>query len=204
MLNIKIFLGTLKKNNRWIILSSLIFLLSFFSGYIAADQNMEFINELSEPYFEFLEDMARDIVDKSPGRGIFILFFNNLFASLRVIFLGVILGIPPLFGLLINGSILGIVTATLAEQNIPPLLFLTLGILPHGILELPAFLISAAFGLKLGYHLLFPVEENNRWESLVLVIKEISNIIFFIIMLLIIAAAIEILITPLLLRPLSL
>ncbi|RQD77812.1 MAG: stage II sporulation protein M [Candidatus Syntrophonatronum acetioxidans] len=204
MLNIKIFFKTLKQNNRWIILSALIFLVSFFLGYIAAEQNIEFIDELSEPYFEFLESMAQDIVEKSPGRGILLLFFNNLFASLRVIFLGIILGIPPLFGLIINGSILGVVTALLAEQNIAPLLFLTLGILPHGILELPAFLISAAFGLKLGYHFLFPIKEKTRWESLALVLKEIFSIILFITILLITAAAVEILITPLLLRPLSL
>lgn len=202
MLNIKDFLKIIKKNNRWIKISSLIFLASFFLGFIGAEGNMDFVIELTEPFFESLEDLAQDILNQSPGRGITLLFFNNLFASLRVIFLGVFLGITPFFGLFLNGGILGVVTSIMAGEGFSPFLFLTLGILPHGALEVPAFLISAAFGLKLGYHLMFPLEGKSRWESLAHIFKEIFGVLPFIVVLLMVAAVIEILITPLLLRSL--
>lgn len=196
MFDLKKFLLILKNNNSWIKLSALIFFGSFFLGYIGAAQNLDFIQEFSAPYFDFLEDLAEEVVDSSPLRGIFLLFLNNFLASLRVLFLGIILGIAPFLSLLVNGSILGIVTAILAEQNINPVFFLSLGILPHGILEIPAFLISAAFGLKLGYHLIYPIEGKNRRKSISYILNEVLNIFFFIFILLVLAAIIEILITP--------
>jgi len=196
LFDLKKFLLILKNNNSWIKLSALIFFGSFFLGYIGTAQNLDFIQEFSAPYFDFLEDLAEEVVDSSPLRGIFLLFLNNFLASLRVLFLGIILGIAPFLSLLVNGSILGIVTAILAEQNINPVFFLSLGILPHGILEIPAFLISAAFGLKLGYHLIYPIEGKNRRKSISYILNEVLNIFFFIFILLVLAAIIEILITP--------
>ncbi|PKM83738.1 MAG: hypothetical protein CVU88_01425 [Firmicutes bacterium HGW-Firmicutes-13] len=200
MLSLKIFLKTLKNNFFWIKISALIFFAGFLIGLAASVQKIDYVQEFSAPYFGFLEELAEEIIGSSPAKGIFLLFFNNIFASLRILFLGIILGIPPLFGLLINGGLLGVVTVAVTQQNISPVLFLALGILPHGILEIPAFLISAAFGLKLGYHVVYPINGKNRWESTSFIINEVLQIIYFIAFLLIAAAAVEILVTPRLIR----
>ena len=83
-----------------------------------------------------------------------------------------LLGIPSLFGLFFNGALLGSLLVTLGLENQPVFVFIALGILPHGVFELPAFFISAAFGLKLGFHLIFPLPQKKRGESISLIWKE--------------------------------
>jgi stage II sporulation protein M len=87
------------------------------------------------------------------------LFLHNLFASLQMMLMGIFLGIVPLIGLFTNGALLGSIAAGLATEDIPLLAFMSLGILPHGIFELPAFFISSAFGMKMGFHLVFPLPQ---------------------------------------------
>ena len=86
--------------------------------------------------------------------------------------------------------------ATLAGEGISILSFTVLGILPHGIFEIPAFIISAAFGLKLGYHLIFPLTGKKRGESLVTIWREYWSVFPLIMNLLILAAIVEVLVTP--------
>jgi len=87
------------------------------------------------------------IVAKSSPIGIFLLiFFNNILAILIIIFLGVGLGIIPIFALILNGGILGLV----ASGEFYPRLLVLVGILPHGIIEIPIFLLAGGLGLKIG------------------------------------------------------
>ena len=63
--------------------------------------------------------------------------------------LGLGLGLIPLLVVTSNGFLLGVVAYGAVQQS--GLLFLAAGILPHGILELPAVLVSIAIGFRLGY-----------------------------------------------------
>lgn len=70
-------------------------------------------------------------------------------AFLFSICLGVGLGIVPLLSAAFNGLVIG-----LAGYNILPgegLTFFVLGVLPHGILEVPLLLLSTAIGIKVGF-----------------------------------------------------
>lgn len=189
-------LRILYQNLNWIVLSLLFFIFGIIASLLAFGESSNFILELTESQQQLLEQMAEMIFSGSPLRGIFILFLNNFFASLQIMIFGILLGIPTLLSLFANGAILGGVATNLGDGGIAGLSFLALGILPHGIFEIPAFLSSAAFGLKMGFHLVFPLPQKKRWESLSIIWKEFFTVFPLILLLLIIAAIIEVLVTP--------
>ncbi len=74
-------------------------------------------------------------------------FFQNSLSSFLNIIFGLLIGFFPLFNIFFNGGFVG---WYIQGQN--PTAFLA--IVPHGIFELPAFLLSAAIGLRLGREVL--------------------------------------------------
>ena len=75
------------------------------------------------------------------------IFLNNSFKCFLNILLGPAFGIFPLFSIFINGGLLGFLAR---EEGSVVFLY----VLPHGIFEIPAFLLSAAIGLRLSLFLL--------------------------------------------------
>ncbi len=189
----------LRQNVNWIVISLIFFLLGMIIAYIAP-QNGALFGEIPEGQRKILQDMAQMVFEGSPLRGIIILFVNNIFASLQVMFLGILLGIPTLLGLFANGALVGYIMKELSLGGVALFPFISLGILPHGIFELPAFFISTALGLKLGFHLVFPLPNKKRGESLKYILKEYWTILPLVVSLLIIAAIIEVLVTPALIQ----
>ncbi|EEG76712.1 stage II sporulation protein M [Dethiobacter alkaliphilus] len=193
---INAFISTLKNNRSWLILAVIFFIGGTFLTYAALHQDPQALAMLEEAIFPVLEELGEEVFTGHPLYGALILFFHNLTASLQVILLGLILGIPPLFSAIANGSVLGILAFQLGQEGVAVVPFLLAGILPHGIFELPAFLLSAAFGLKLGYHLVFPLPGLKRLESVKNIFREIGGALPMIVILLAIAALIEVFITP--------
>jgi stage II sporulation protein M len=187
-------------NISWILLAAFFFLFGIISAVIFFGNENLFLTELTAAQKEILGDLAELILGGSLLRGIMLLFLNNLFTSLQMVVLGIFLGIPSLFGLFFNGALLGSLLVTLGRESQPVFAFIALGILPHGVFELPAFFISAAFGLKLGFHLIFPLPQKKRLESLSFIWKEYWGLLPLVAGLLILAAIIEIGLTPLLLK----
>jgi len=92
---------------------------------------------------------------------------------------------------------MGVVLDSLAPHG-NALGFFVLGVLPHGIIEIPAFFLAAAFGLKFGYHIIFPMPQKSRGEGLVLIWKEFWALFPLIVAMLLLSAGIEIILTPVL------
>ncbi len=80
------------------------------------------------------------------------IFANNAFKCLLVIVLGLGAGIAPVVFIMANGLILGIVIAV--TMKTASLLYVLVGVVPHGVIELPMVFLSAAIGLKLGVDVL--------------------------------------------------
>ncbi|MCG0274748.1 MAG: stage II sporulation protein M [Thermosediminibacteraceae bacterium] len=125
-----------------------------------------------------------------------LIFQNNARALLIMIFGGIILGLVPLFALLFNGFIVGLVLS-LNFYSGKSLSFFLAAMLPHGVLELPAILVGAAFGLKTGAELLLPRGES-RLGVLKKNLKEGAFALCILIPALFVAALVEAFITPLL------
>ncbi len=120
---------------------------------------------------------------------VLMIFFNNAAKSLLAILLGVTI-IMPVFMLYMNGYIIGSIFKIL------PISYALLGLLPHGVIELPAFIASTALGINIGLTLLAKLFLR-RGYSLKEDYKFALRKFKIIAILLLIAAFIETYITPL-------
>jgi len=82
--------------------------------------------------------------------------FHNWQVSLATALSGMIFIIPVLTTLFFNGFILGV-----SMDIIQNLTLFMAAILPHGIIELPAFIISGSVGLRLGFDFLKALKQGN-------------------------------------------
>jgi stage II sporulation protein M len=120
------------------------------------------------------------------------IFLNNFSVAIMAIFLGIIFGIFPFFIAASNGYILGyIIKLTIQKLGFSTGVISLWRLIPHGIFEILAIVISLGFGFKLGVSLFKCLNERN-YRPLLENIKLAVKIIFFVILpLLIIAAVIE-------------
>lgn len=118
-----------------------------------------------------------------------VIFANNVLKSLLSIVLGVTV-VVPLLMLYINGYIIGLLFRIL------PLWRVLIGILPHGVLELPAFIASTVLGLNIGFTLIAKLVLKRNY-SIKREYKYALGKFKVIAILLLIAAFIETYITPL-------
>ena len=79
-----------------------------------------------------------------------VIFQNNLKATVMTMYLGIAAGIFPLISMALNGMVIGFMFGAMADAGEPVLPVIVKGILPHGILELPALFLAAGFGMLLG------------------------------------------------------
>lgn len=174
-----------RKITLMLIVSTTIFLISTIIGY-----RMRF---LSEPNFEPLKETFKFLQGLNPYILTLIIFLNNSAKTLIVIVLGVTVGIVPILFVSLNGLILGYAMyRTLPELGVVGLASL---ILPHGVFELPAALLSTALGLLVGLEV---IKKLIRREASVKTILKYSLKIYvkYIIPMLITAAVVEVFITP--------
>ncbi len=75
------------------------------------------------------------------------LFLNNSIAMAGMVLGAITLGLFTVFGLALNGILLGYLGVPIAHER--GIDFLLIGILPHGIIELPAFFIAGGIGFRL-------------------------------------------------------
>ncbi len=76
------------------------------------------------------------------------IFLNNVVKAGAVVLLGLFLGIPPAIFLMTNGMVAGLVIyQVMAERGLGHTLA---GLLPHGVVELPALLLAGSLGLEVG------------------------------------------------------
>lgn len=79
---------------------------------------------------------------------------NNIAVSLAACASGMLAGIGPVYMMLFNGLLIGVVASAChrADMSVALWSFVT----PHGVLELPAIFIAGGAGLLLGKAILFP------------------------------------------------
>jgi len=77
-----------------------------------------------------------------------LIFLNNGIKALAIIFLGVLLGIPPLLFIGLNGFIVGSVGSAL--ESALGWKYVMASVVPHGVIEVPMLLLATALGLTLG------------------------------------------------------
>lgn len=129
------------------------------------------------------------------------LFGHNLQALLVSLLLGVFsLGVGSTMTFLLNFSLISGVLAGFSLIGQSPWTLLVFGILPHGIFEIPALVLSTAAVLRLGASLITPDHSRTMTESFLVSLADYTRVLVgLIVPLLLVAAVIETYITPLLL-----
>jgi len=122
-----------------------------------------------------------------------IIFINNAIKALGIIFLGILLGLPPVLFIGLNGFVLGGLGSALEAVN--GWRYAVASFIPHGVIEIPVVLLATALGLTVGM-------ESARWlarkESLVRLQLSHGLKVYlrWILPGLAVAAIIEVLVTP--------
>ncbi len=126
------------------------------------------------------------------------IFVNNAVKSFAMAALGSFFGIIPVLFITVNGLLIGTTSSVVVAHK--GLEFLFVGTAPHGILEIPAFLIAGAYGMRLGRKYYRSLRYGDPFKPLFFrVMREMVRIVL---PLLVIASFIETFITIALLRSL--
>ena len=176
--NYKLSFAYLKENKNYFFAILAIFLASFMAGFFY-------------PVFfaEFIKNLMIELSERIKGMNFLQLFVfiikNNLSVAFIGMLLGIVLGIAPIFLAFFNGYVLGFVSSkTVSATNF----FVLFRLVPHGIFELPALVLSLGLGLKLGISVLVKNKKENFFSNLK---NSLIVFIYVVLPLLIIAAIIE-------------
>ena len=178
---------------KYIMFSSYIFTISVFGGYLIAQNYPEetqlLIEEISSMFLSGEEVTSWQIF--------LFIFENNVSKLFILLLLGAFAGLIPILSVFANGLLLGIFAQVVSEEI--SWTFFFLGILPHGIIEIPVLIISSAIGVRIGKVAIWRLF--SKKESL---LKELFKALKFFILVLVplifIAALIEAFLTAALLE----
>lgn len=138
---------------------------------------------------ELIKNLIEDLVKKTAGMDFYqlLLFIlkNNITTAFFGLLLGIILGFFPIMLAIMNGYVLGFIFGKTAKVYGFSVLF---RLLPHGIFELPALVLSLGLGLKLASFIF----AKNKKEQLKYDLENSLRVFIYVILpLLIVAGVIE-------------
>jgi stage II sporulation protein M len=167
-----------------------IFILALFLGFVAVSANAEAGTAL----MNFLRNEIFADVGEGGGLMLFIkIFLNNLEACVLLFLGGASLGLVTLLIISLNGMVIGGVIGIVGtERGLP---FMAAAIIPHGIFEIPAFIIAGALGLSLAHALWDEFKGSGDVASAG--VNLARTFLRIVLPLVLIAAAIEVFVTPL-------
>jgi stage II sporulation protein M len=178
---------------RWILVTIALFGIGLVLGLLVPVGNAGLLSEDITAFGElgnFFFSLPRPLTAMA-------IFAKNALALLLSFALSPILCLAPIVALIANGWLLTFVSATLIEEK--SLGFVLAGLLPHGIIELPAFILGEAAALSFGAIAMLAMFQSERRGQLLPSLKQNFRYLMIAFALLVPAAIIETFITPLLL-----
>jgi stage II sporulation protein M len=133
-----------RRLSRSTLFATALFALALAGGILAVRQDPALGQQLVAG---FRDQVAGEILSDAPWELFLKIFLNNLVACIALFLGGASFGLVPLLVIASNGLVIGAIIETVrGEKGIG---FIVAGILPHGVLEIPAVLVSAGLGLLL-------------------------------------------------------
>jgi stage II sporulation protein M len=143
-----------------------------------------------------LEQLA-DFLASLPRWAVFlIIFLKNVTAVLFSFALSPFFCLVPLLALTVNGWLIGVVSAAVMEEK--SITYLLAGLLPHGILELPALIMGEAVALSFGVTVILAIFRRERRGLILPSLRQNARYLAIALGLFLPAAIIETYLTPLL------
>jgi len=125
------------------LLTLMVFTSSLLIGYILGGR-------LPGDPLEQFRRLIPNLEEMTPLTLFLIIAVNNLVKSLIWMLMGILFSLPPILFTILNGFYIGWISHNSTEEH--GLLLTVIALTPHGVIELPAVLLSSAAGLALGYH----------------------------------------------------
>ena len=139
-----------------------------------------------------------DLLGPLPQASLFlVIFIKNVTAVLISFAFSPFFLVVPVIALVFNGGLIGWVSAVVIQQE--SLGYLLAGLLPHGVFELPAFIMGEAVALSFGAGVILAVFNKDKRSGLLPGLKTSLKYLAVVIALLLVAAIMETYVTPLLL-----
>ena len=176
-----------------IIITILLFFATITVGWAGTMQNPQIGEDLMKL---FEKEVAGQITGKDTSEIFVRLFLNNFEACILLFLGGASFGILTIFILSLNGILIGSIMEIVHKDHSAA--FVAAAILPHGIFEIPAFIISGAIGILLAQSLI------NEWYNGTDTAEDAKKFarifVLYVIPLVAIAAFIEAFITPIIIH----
>jgi len=150
----------------WLFIAILIFVISAVFGWFKSD----IIAGTLSGEIAGLEELSGFLASLPPVVIAIFIFIKNSLSLLLSFLLSPILCVVPIIALAINGALLGWISATVINEE--SLGVLLTGLLPHGVLELPAFIIGEAAALSFGAMAIVLVIKRESRSTLMSTIKQ--------------------------------
>ncbi|MDO9549973.1 MAG: stage II sporulation protein M [Methanoregula sp.] len=132
-----------------IIITFLLFCATLTVGWVGTTQNPE-IGENLLKLFE--KEVAGQIMGDNPFEVCIKLFINNFETCILLFLGGASFGILTIFIMSLNGIVIGAIMEIIHKDH--SWTFIAAALIPHGIFEIPAFLIAGALGILLAQSLI--------------------------------------------------
>ena len=181
---------------RWIFVAVFLFGIGLLLGFTVGLELPGGIDDFLAEDLAALEQLAAILQPFQVSTAVFI-FLKNVSALLLSFIFRPILCLLPILTLTVNGWLLAFISAIVIEEE--SLGLLLAGLLPHGVLELPALIIGEAAALSFGAMVMLALFQKEKKKRLLFALKQNAKYLGIAIALLLPAAIIETYLTPLLL-----
>jgi len=126
---------------QYVVSLTALFVAAFLAGFLAPiPGKLDLLGTVKNAFDPFLT--------LPPWKMFFVLLLNNSAKSFAILLSGILFGLIPLIAVATNGYVLGV--AYLFASGKVGYLKAAKAVLPHGVLEIPAVIIAASYGLWLG------------------------------------------------------
>jgi stage II sporulation protein M len=178
----------------WLLVAILLFGIGLALGLATPTSSLGLISE----DISALEKLT-DFLAPLPQVFVFVfIFLKNVFAVLISFALSPGFCLVPVIALIINGGLVGLVSASVIQEK--SLGYVLAGLLPHGIFELPAFIMGEAVALSFGTAVILALFKKERRNLLLPNLRRNLRYLIIAFILFLPAAIIETYVTPLLLH----
>ncbi|MET3550050.1 stage II sporulation protein M [Paenibacillus favisporus] len=191
MLRLSTFIRDLTSIKKTLLFAVLLFAAGVVAGWISTGALAELVNQQLSGLREVSGNLQNS---KHPQWSFFgFIFLNNSIKGVLIIYLGLLAGILPVMFLLVNGMVIGYLVHSLSAQGESLADLVIRGLLPHGIIEIPAIIIACAYGIRMGSWVIRGINPRRRaWgQEGERVLRKSVTAAFWVVILLFAAAIIE-------------
>ena len=145
----------LKHLKKIVLFITLFFVLSAWAGYqfsnLYPEQAQDSIAEITE--------LVQGLDEVGPVTLFLVIFFQNVIKSYIFMILGVFFGIIPIIVIYFNGFLLGLLSGEVIKHY--GVLAVIASLAPHGVFEIPAFILACSMGWWIGYNFFRNIKTKN-------------------------------------------